>query len=365
MKSRSIEGLWLQDNQWRPFRCLHNERVQQLEVVATSVQMPRFIPAPVDLHVHGGGGADVMQGCDAIVKVLQTHAKHGTGALLATCVTAPLDEIDSFVDDVATVMQQQPDNAALLLGAHLEGPFINPAKLGAQPAHAVTVDGLRLERWLASGVVRIITYAPEQDPQGVVPELCSRYNVKMQVGHTACHWSQALLAFQAGAGVTHLYNAMSAVSHRDGGAATAALAYADYAEIITDGIHVDKAAFELAYRSIPHLYSVTDATAASGMPDGHYRLGSIAIEKKHGRVFLPDGTLAGSCLTQCGSLSVLENWGLGWFQISQLCSVYPAQWLGNTDLGCIQVGAMANWLELRESRPEALWICGKRFALQE
>ncbi|MFK7860012.1 MAG: N-acetylglucosamine-6-phosphate deacetylase [Granulosicoccus sp.] len=357
---RKTSGLWLTGEQWAPLRCTHGATIHALEPVKLDANEPRFIPAPVDLHVHGGGGADVMQGSDAIERVLVAHAKAGTGALLATSVTAPLEDIDRFLTDVDNVMSHPPNEGAILLGAHLEGPFINPGKLGAQPPYAVPIDVMRLEAWLSTGVVKVITYAPELDPDNVVPALCLQYGVKAQLGHTLCSWSQALQAINSGVGVTHLYNAMSGVSHREGGAAAAALAYSDYAEIITDGIHVDQVAFDMAHRAIPRLYSVTDATAAAGMPDGRYKLGSLSIEKKGHTVLLPDGTLAGSCLTQLASLNVMASWGLSWLQISRLSSVYPSQWIGNKTLGTITQGAIANWLELHGDNVVALWLKGQR-----
>ncbi|MFK7994930.1 MAG: N-acetylglucosamine-6-phosphate deacetylase [Granulosicoccus sp.] len=365
MSMQQTTGLWLAGDSWQPLRCLHDNTIHEMQQITHREDLPRFIPAPVDLHVHGGGGADVMQGLEAMEHVLVSHARQGTGALLATSVTAPPDDIDRFLADVDKLMHNPPEEGAMLLGAHLEGPFINPDKLGAQPPYATRVDEKQLDSWLSSGVVKIITYAPEQDPDNVVASLCSHYGVKAQLGHTLCTWSQALQVIKAGAGVTHLFNAMSGVSHRDGGAAAAALAYSDYAEIITDGIHVDKAAFDLAHRAIPFLYSVTDATAAAGMPDGHYELGSLRIEKKGNSVILPDGTLAGSCLTQLTSLAVMANWGLSWLQISRLCSAYPAQWVGSEQLGRIGPGAIANWLELHDNKVAALWLNGHRREIGE
>ena len=268
----NTDGCWLIDDLWQPLRCLHDQRVRQLEPIDANPQLPRFMSAPVDLHVHGGGGADVMQGRAAIECVLHAHARGGTGALLATSVTSPFDDIDCFLRDVKAVMENPPPGGAQLLGAHLEGPFINPDKLGAQPPHASAVDETRLEEWLASGVVRVMTYAPEQDPGKVVPALCRQYNVKMQLGHTLCTWSQAQAAIGCGAGVTHLFNAMSGVLHR----------------------------------AIPHLYSVTDATAGAGMPDGPYQLG---------------------------------------------------------ELGIIGEGAFANWLEIYNDKVSALWLRGQRLEL--
>jgi len=143
--------------------------------------------------------------------------------------------------------------------------------------------------------------------------------------------------------VTHTFNAMSKVTHREGGAATAALAYADYAEIITDGIHVERAAFDAANRAIPNLYSVTDATAAAGMPDGSFQLGTMQVHKKNDRVCLADGTLAGSCLTQVKSIELLRSWGLDWNEIVALTSTRPAQ----------------------DDKPAAIWVSGTRFPLKQ
>lgn len=358
-------GHWLTPDGWVSGICHHEATVMSLEPLPQLDAAPRFMPAPVDLHIHGGGGADVMQGDEALRTVLLTHARFGTGAMLATSVTAPIEQIDDFLASVKRVMQKPPANGAHLLGAHLEGPFINPGKLGAQPNYPAPLDVATLESWFATDVVKVITYAPELDVEEQVPELCQRYGVRGQLGHTLCSWAQASAAIANGVGVTHLYNAMSPVTHRQGGAAVAALAYAQFAEIITDGIHVEKPAFDAARRAIPGLYSVTDATSAAGMPDGQFTLGSHTITKNAGRVTLADGTLAGSCLTQQRSLSVLREWGLTWEAISKLCSATPAQWLNRRDYGAIYSGAHANWLELDKRGATALWLSGIRHDLEK
>ncbi|MGQ7847796.1 N-acetylglucosamine-6-phosphate deacetylase [Granulosicoccus sp. 3-233] len=373
MTRQETRGRWLCREGWFNGVCTHDAIVHALCEDEVSANEPLFIPAPLDLHVHGGGGADVMQGDAALRKVLQTHAAHGTAGMLATSVTAPFEAIEDFLASVGRVSreidaQDSPDSAggksaAHLLGVHLEGPFISPGKLGAQPDFPAPLDLQRLESWFKTGLVRVITYAPELDEDGAVPLLCKRYGVRAQIGHTLCSWASAAAALLQGVGVTHLYNAMSPVLHRDGGAAVAALAYASHAEIITDGIHVDKAAFDAARRSIDGLYSITDATAAAGMPDGQYQLGSLSIDKVGHRVVLPDGTLAGSCLTQQRSMQVLRGWGLSWEQIAQLSSRVPAQWLQRDDYGCIAPGARACWLEINNDEPEALWLDGIRQTL--
>lgn len=376
MTRQETRGRWLRPEGWMNGICLHDATVHEWLPDTSAEELPLFIPAPLDLHVHGGGGADVMQGDAALRTVLQTHADHGTAGLLATSVTAPMEAIDDFLASVARVNHQlsreradyssqgSDRQEAHLLGVHLEGPFINPDKLGAQPDYPAPLDIARLTAWFKTGLVKVITYAPELDHEHEVPGLCKHYGVRAQIGHTLCSWATAAAALSSGAGVTHLYNAMSPVLHRDGGAAVAALAYATHAEVITDGIHVDKAAFDAARRAIDGLYSITDATAAAGMPDGCYQLGSLSIEKTGNRVVLPDGTLAGSCLTQQRSIQVLREWGLSWEQIARISSTVPAQWLQRSDYGVIASGARACWLEINNDEPEALWLDGTRQTLE-
>jgi len=362
---RRTEGRWWIPDGFLDGVCEHDTMVHTLHPAPQPDGCPMFLPAPVDLHVHGGGGHDAMSGEAAIRGMLRTHARHGTGALLATSVTAPFPDIDAFIAAAVSVMRAPDDGAATLLGVHLEGPFISPDKLGAQPPHAATLDLDRLESWFGSGVVRIITFAPEVDPDGRLIAACKRHGVRAQIGHTACSWQRAQRALQSGCGVTHLYNAMSGVAHREGGAATAALAYAGYAEIILDGFHVERAAFDAARRAVPGLYSVTDGTAASGMPDGDYTLGSLQVRKRDGCVLLPDGTLAGSCLTQRAVVAVLRGWDVGWHDIGALLAAVPARWLGDRRLGRIAPGALAHWLEIQEGVPVALWSSGRRIELDD
>lgn len=361
----STTGIWWTPNGFIEGTCHHDSVVHSITEESVQHDSNMFLPAPVDLHVHGGGGYDCMDGDDAIRGMVAAHTQYGTGSMLATSVTAPYNDITRFIESVQRVMQSPNDGSANLLGVHLEGPFISPDKLGAQPPFASNVNMDQLESWLASGIVRVMTYAPEVDPHGDLLAACQRNDVRAQIGHTNCSWSEAHRALQAGCGVTHLFNAMSGVSHRDGGAATAALAYAEYAEIILDGLHVDKAAFDTARRAIPKLYSVTDATAASGMPDGNYKLGSYNVCKRNNQVLLPDSTLAGSCLTQQSVIAQLRHWDIDWHTIGLMISTLPAQWIGESKLGVIEAGAEAHWLEIANDTPVALWLSGVRTALKQ
>ncbi len=359
------DGLWWQPGGWQAARCRFDSHVHSFTPLAPKKyagndHLPMFVPAPVDLHVHGGGGADVMHGEIALRRVLRTHGAHGTGALLATSVTATDEAIEQFLDDVRAVMEAPEAGEAELLGAHLEGPFINPDKLGAQPPFARRVDPARLARWLETGVVRVVTYAPEMDPEEALPALCQKHNARVQLGHSLCDWAKACREIAAGAGVTHLYNAMSGFSHREGGLALAALAVAEQAEIIVDGVHVDAAAFRAAERAIPGLYGVTDATAAAGMPDGRYRLGSIEVEKCGNHVRLDDGTLAGSCLTAADAVGVLRSWHVDWHRIGALLAGRPSHWVNAVGHGLIRKGAAASWLEISDDQVVASWLRGER-----
>ena len=362
--TQQLSGIWLTPTGWTNAICRFDSTIQSLKLTNDSASGPvRYLPAPVDLHVHGAGGYDCMQGEDALRSMLKAALNTGTSALLATSVTAPFEDISHFIQSAANVINSPDSEAAQLLGVHLEGPFINPSMLGAQPQHTAKPNLAIVESWLSSGLVKVMTIAPEIDVDGNLLALLQAHGVKVQIGHSNCTWQQAQLALQQGCGITHLYNAMGPVAHRDGGTATAALAYADYAEVITDGIHVERAAFDAALRAIPNLYSVTDATAAAGMPDGDFKLGSLAVVKKGNHVRLADGTLAGSCLTQLRSIALLRSWDLDWPEIVEMTSARPARWIDEQTLGKIDVGAKANWIELDVDTVVAIWVSGQRHAL--
>jgi len=191
---------------------------------------------------------------------------------------------------------------------------------------------------------------------------CHRHGARAQIDRTLCDWAQAHAALRAGCGVPHLIDAMGGVGPRGGNTATAALAWAEHAEIVTDGLHVHRAEFELAQRAVPASYQVPDGTAPSGMPDGHYALGSHTVQRRDGRVSLPDGTLAGSCRTQRASLQVLRGRDLDWHAIDAPSSAVPGRWPGDERVGRIGPGTLAHRLEIRDDVPVARWRGGRRHA---
>lgn len=302
-----------------------------------------IVPGFIDLHVHGGGGWDTMQGGPAVQALARTHARHGTTALLATTMTAPLPEIESALVAVSPHCAQRAPQAARVLGVHLEGPYISPEQLGAQPPHA---KALALEEVLALNriaPIRVLTLAPEQAGSlALIPQLVAQ-GIRVQIGHTRTTYEDAVQALAAGAtGFTHLFNAMSPLHHRAPGAVGAALAHAQHAELIPDLLHVHPGAIHAALRAIPGLYAVTDATAAAGMPDGPYPLGQQIVHKCLGGVRLKDGTLAGSALTMDQALRNLVQLGLSVAEACACVSARAARYLGLQDRGVLEVDAWAD-----------------------
>lgn len=171
--------------------------------------------------------------------------------------------------------------------------------------------------------------------------------IRVQIGHSAGSYEDGVAALRAGvAGFTHLFNGMTGLNHYQPGMVGAALAHANYAELIPDLQHVHPGAIRTALRAIPRLYCVTDATAATGMPDGEYSLGSQQVFKCLGCVRLASGSLAGSALTMDQALRNLVSLGLALDDASNRLSRFPADYLGVQDRGRIAPGAWADLVVL-------------------
>ena len=311
---------------------------------------PRILPGFIDLHVHGGGGADLMEGHRALHQVALTHARHGTTRMLATTVTAPLAELAEVLRGIRAGMDDPGPGEAKVLGVHLEGPFLNPARLGAQPPFTVQGQLAQVLELHALAPIRVLTLAPESAGHLDLIQALSALGIRIQIGHSDATYEEACAALANGAtGFTHLFNAMSPFHHRAPGVAGAALAQGDFAELIPDLLHVHPGAIRAALRAIPNLYAVTDGTAASAMPDGEYRLGSQPVSKCANGVRLADGTLAGSCLTMHGAFRNLVSIGLSIGEAARRCSAIPADFLGEPRLGRIGVGNPADLVLLSES----------------
>jgi N-acetylglucosamine-6-phosphate deacetylase len=324
--------------------------------------LPIVIPGFIDLHVHGGGGSDVMDGGNAIATVAGQHAQHGTTSMLGTTMTAPMEDLELAFAGLASACTTRAPRSARVLGVHLEGPYINDEKLGAQPDFARPVKATELKHLNDLAPIRLITLAPEVPGNMDVIESLVQAGYRVQIGHTLASYDEAVQAMGKGAnGFTHLFNAMTGLHHRKPGAVGAALAHAQYAEIIPDLVHVHPGAIRVALRAIPHLYCVTDSTAAAGMPDGEYQLGRQTVTKCMGGVRLADGTLAGSTLTMDQALrNLVHSMGLGLVDASRRVSTNAANYVGATDRGRLHAGAWADLVLLdRDLNLTDVYIEGK------
>jgi len=303
-----------------------------------------LLPGFIDTHVHGGGGRDTMEGGDAIEAIAHRHARHGTTALLATTMTAPLADIEAALRALGGVCRERGAQSARVLGVHLEGPYINPDRLGAQPAHAVPATLAEVMRLNAFAPIKVLTLAPEMPGHLALIGPLRDAGIRVQIGHSAGSFDDGVAALQAGAaGFTHLFNAMTGLHHREPGMVGAALAHGQHAELIPDLLHVHPGAIRVALRCIPGLFCVTDSTAAAGMPDGDYRLGEHRVQKCLGGVRLADGTLAGSALTMDQALrNLVQVLGLDLAEAAHRVSTAAAQYLGLADRGRLAPGAWAD-----------------------
>ena len=345
----------------------HVERIEGRPLEAPLPGSPVVLPGFVDTHVHGGGGYDVMDAGDALAGLARVHARHGTTAFLATTMTAPLPEIEAALRGVGAACARRLPGTARCLGVHLEGPFISPERLGAQPAFAVqgSVDGVRALARIAP--IRLITLAPECPGHMALIAPLRQAGFLVQVGHSNGSYEQGCEALACGAsGFTHLFNAMSGLHHRQPGIVGAALAHADHAELIPDLLHVHPGAMRVALRAIPGLFCVTDATAAAGMPDGEYRLGRHRVHKCLGGVRLADGTLAGSALTMDQALRNLVAIGLPLAEAAARVSTHAARYLGLSDRGELAPGRLADLVVMDAAlQLQQVFVEGEPIELQD
>ncbi|MGB0625413.1 MAG: N-acetylglucosamine-6-phosphate deacetylase [Alphaproteobacteria bacterium] len=347
MSNSERSGRVLTPDGWVEGRIAFDSHILSITEDEVPDNAPRIIPGFVDLHVPGGGGADVMQGEEAVRTAARLHARHGTTSFLPATITAPEDELVAALTGIGNVRSDRRIGEARVLGAHMEGPYINADRLGAQPPFARDPDPAFLSAIAGEGVVKLVTLAPEISGGLDMIRQMTAAGIVVQIGHTDAVYETVAAALAAGAGgFTHLFNAMSPLHHRAPGTVGAALALAEFAAIIPDGIHVAPGAMKAALRAIPKLFVVTDATAAAGMPDGEYPLGSHTVIKRGDSVFLEDETLAGSALTMDRAMANLLDLGLPLEEVSLRLSAYPADFLGRLDRGRLQPGAWADMVVL-------------------
>jgi N-acetylglucosamine-6-phosphate deacetylase len=317
---------------------------------------PYIAPGFVDVHVHGWGGHDAMDGRAALDGMARALLRHGVTSFLPTAVTASLDDLASFATEVRSWSAQAPEDGAMPLGHNLEGPFISEAKKGAQNAAFIQVpaatDRRRLEG-LADGL-RLTTIAPELDGALELIEWFVGRGVVVSLGHSSATSGQGALGYAAGArGTTHLFNAMTGVDHHAPGLAVAALGNdAVYVELIADGFHVAPALYPIVLRAKPadRVVLVSDAINVAGMGDGRTTLGGLEVEVRDGQCRLvSNGALAGSVLALDMAVRNLVSHGVPLAHAVASASVWPLTLLGIGDRGRIAPGQRADLVELDDA----------------
>lgn len=328
---------------------------------AAAFQYPEgtLVPSFLNIHVHGAAGFDVMEARpQALQAVSIALARHGTGAYYPTTVTSSTEETLRALEVIAGAIEAGPaDDAAVPLGIHLEGPFLSVGKRGVHPAEKLVAPSIPLfdRFWQAArGHIRILTLAPELPHATDLIRYAGALGVVCSLGHSDATLAEAEAGSRAGArSATHTFNAMRRLDHRDPGVAAHVLMSEHlFAELICDGIHVDRAMVRLFFKckGVEKSILITDGMAATGMPDGRYKLGNLDVEVGTGRCTLagsPD-VLAGSVLTMDQAVRNFSAFtGVPLPVSAQLAARNPATLLGiGKEWGRLEEGREANLVVL-------------------
>ena len=312
------------------------------------------IPGFIDVHIHGAGGHDVMEGTiEAMSTVAKTLARHGTTSFVATTVTASLEGIARYITQQCATLETKAE----VLGIHYEGPFINKARRGVHPAEWIqspTAELLQRLLQAGAGNARILTIAPEL--LGAIPcmKAARDAGVVVAMGHTDATYEQARAGIAHGAHhAVHVYNAMRPFSHRDSGVIGAVLTSPEVtAELIADGVHVEEAAMRLLLQAkgAGCVILISDGLSATGMPDGKYMLGGFEVTVSGGVCRNAEGKLAGSTLTLDRALRNVVALGIPLQDAVRMLTANPAKLLGiEFKKGALRTGADADIVLLDEN----------------
>jgi len=293
-----------------------------------------IVPGFIDVHVHGGDGADFTDGdAGGNERIINFHARHGTTAMAATTLSASRTHLQTAIAAIARTAADA-DTGAEICGVHLEGPFISARNAGAQNTASIRPSDIQEMSALMADAPRlrwIMTMAPEIDGARALIEHF-RGRVLFSIGHTGAMFADAVAALEWGAShFTHLFNAMTGMHHREPGVVGAALESIDAtAELIADGVHVHPAVMRIACTAMPNRIAlITDAIRACGMPEGKYKLYDYEVTVSEGTARLANGTLAGSVLTmECAVQNMVELAGLPIERVVPMATEVPARILG-------------------------------------
>lgn len=300
------------------------------------------VPGFVDIHIHGAGGHDVMEGtARSLDKVTETVARYGTTSILATTVTAPMDQTCHGLEGIARYVRKNEEQhesgkvAAEILGVHLEGPFIAKSQRGVHPVDCLmkpSIEALETLMKAADGLVRIVTTAPELPGAVKMIEYAAARGIVAAMGHTNADYDEARAGIQAGARHSvHTYNAMRPFEHRDPGILGAILTDPEVtAEVIADGHHVAGPAIQILMgtKGFETVILISDGIAATGMRDGTYPLGNFKVTVKDGVCRNEEGKMAGSTLTLDRALRFVVALGVPFADAVKMVTIQPARRVG-------------------------------------
>lgn len=349
---------------------LSPEKRNEWDAGAIDAQGGWVIPGFIDLHVHGGYGADFMYSNKEVLDTItKFHRDHGTTAIVATTMTASREALDRVLGEVQRYMGE-PMPYAQLEGVHLEGPFINVKYKGAQnPAYMIDPQLDWLQDWVAKypGVIKQVSLAPERNGALEAIEWLRGQGINVAAAHTDASYEQIEEAVKAGLNqAVHTFNAMTPIHHRNPGTAGAVLSLDGIvAELIADCIHVHPAVMKIIAKAKTdnNLVLITDAMSAAGLGDGDYELGGLDVVVKDGQARLKEGdSLAGSTLTMINAFrNFIRHVGVTVQEAVLLTSYNAAKALGIDDrTGSIAVGKQADLLLLDEDlNLLTVWVKGR------
>jgi N-acetylglucosamine-6-phosphate deacetylase len=317
------------------------------------------IPGFIDLHIHGASNVDAMDASTyAIEQLALALVKEGTTAFLATTMTQTQLNIENALTSIGHYYQNQNPNGAMLLGVHLEGPFINEGAAGAQPKSCIIpADTTLFDTFnkACGHVIKKVSLAPEIPGSMALISHLKTKGIVASIAHTKANYATVLEAINRGStSTTHTYNAMTPLHHRDIGVVGAALLHDELmAELILDKIHVSIPAVKLLIKNkgYQNITLVTDSMRAKNMPDGVSELGGQTVHIQHGEARLSDGTLAGSILRFIdGFKYAIKDVGLSLVEAVHMSSTNPAIQLKlDHCMGSIEVGKLANLVILDDN----------------
>ena len=321
-----------------------DDNIKKLKNTKNTNTQSYIIPGFIDLHCHGGGGFDTMDGRDAIDHMSNYHLSKGTTSILPTTWTSTYDHTLKSLNGFNSLINKNSN----IIGVHLEGPFINPNKLGAQPPRTQLPSKEFIENILKVAPIKTITLAPEIDNMiDFIPFLIEK-NINVQFGHSLAdsdccekYMNKYKVSF------THLYNAMSDNNHRKPGVLSSALLKGKFAEIICDMNHVSKESILIAKKCIPDLYAITDAISACGLSNGDYKFADVDITKTDKKVVIKESdTLAGSIVNMHEAFLNLLKINISMEDAVKMTSFSAAKYLNDNTIGYLKEGYRSNFLVL-------------------